>query len=322
MKTRATELLGIEAPIVQSGVRWLAQAPLVAAVAQAGALGLLSAHTHPDGKGLRAEIRRTRELTTKAFGVNLTLLPGVSGARTDDYVRVILEEDVRVVETAGANPAAVIGTLKQAGVTVIHKCTAVRHAVTAERLGADIVSITGFEAAGHPGEDDVSSLVLVPAAVDRLRVPVLASGGFADGRGLAAALALGAVGITMGTRFMLTAESPVHPAVKALMLSSGERDTTLICRSLRDSTRVLRNETVRQILDLERSGDDPDRLRRLAAPASWVEAFRTGDVNGAAMPAGMALGLIGDLPTCAELVRRIVAEAEAAVARAASAVAA
>ena len=318
MRTAITTLLGIETPIVQSGIRWLAQAPFVAAVANAGALGLLSAHTQPDGPALQAEIRRTRALTGKVFGVNLTLLPATS-ERTADYIAAIVAEGITIVETAGANPAEPIAALKRAGVTVIHKCTAVRHALTAERLGADIISITGFEAAGHPGEDDVPSLVLVPAAVRRLRVPVLASGGFADGRGLAAALALGAAGITMGTRFMLTAESPVHPAVKARMLAAGERDTTLVCRSLRDTTRVLRNDATRQILELERSGTDPHLLHRLAAPSRWVEAFEAGELDGAAMPAGVALGLIDDLPSCVELVRRIVADAGTAIERAAAA---
>src|SRR5690606_15597613 len=238
--TRLTRMLGIRYPILQGGMRFAARAELAAAVGEAGGLGFLSAHTLPNATGLRAEIARVRQLTDKPFGVNLTMLPANKDLDYDGYVEAIIDSGVQVVETAGSNPATYIGLFKKAGVRVIHKCTTVRHALKAEQLGADAVSIDGFECAGHPGEDDVPGLVLIPTAASKLRIPVVACGGIADARQFVAALALGAEGVNMGTRFLLTQESPVHPAVKQRMVEATERDTVLIGRTYRDPTRLLK----------------------------------------------------------------------------------
>jgi len=314
IRTRITELLGIDVPIVQGGMRWAARAELSAAVTNAGGIGFLSAHTLPDGAALRAEIARARQLTQGPIGVNLTLLPSNTGLDYDGYVAAIVESGVAAVETAASNPARFVPTFKSAGIKVIHKCTTVRHALKAEQLGVDAVSIDGFECAGHPGEDDVPGLVLIPAAAAKLRIPMLACGGFADGRGLVAALALGADGINMGTRFLLTRESPLHPAIKTRMLEATERDTVLVGRSYGDSSRVLRNRVVAEALAMERRGgvQHGDLLPLLGADR-WMKAMAEGDFEGGAIPAGMVIGLIDDLPSCAELIARIVAEARALV---------
>ncbi len=308
-KTRITELFGIDYPIIQGGMRHVGRAPLVAAVGNAGGLGFLSAHTFPSVDELRTEIEKTRELTAKPFGVNLTILPNLD-VKPDDYAEAIIASGVRYVETAGGNPAKYIAAFKSAGIRVLHKCTAVRFAVKAEQLGADAVSITGFEAAGHPGEDYVPSLILIPATVDKVKIPVVAAGGFADGRGLIAAFCLGAEGISMGTRFLLTRESPMHPAVKERYLRANERDTALVCRSIGDSTRVLKNSLTEKILEMEkRGGASHDELIDLAGSRRWVKAAEEGDPEGGAFAAGITVGLINDLPTCAQLISRIVGDA-------------
>jgi NAD(P)H-dependent flavin oxidoreductase YrpB (nitropropane dioxygenase family) len=309
LRTRITGTFGVEYPLIQGGMRHVGRAGLVAAVANAGGLGFLSAHTQPSAQALQEEIAATRSLTAKPFGVNLTILPNLD-VKPDDYARVIIEAGVPCVETAGGNPARFIAAFKQAGIKVLHKCTAVRFALKAQQLGADAVSITGFEAAGHPGEDHVPNLVLVPAAVDKLEIPVVASGGFADGRGLVAALALGAEAISMGTRFLLTRESPMHEAVKARYLAASERDTAVVCGSIGDSTRVLKNSLTERILELERAHClSHDELLDMAGSRRWVEAAQAGDPEGGAFAAGVAVGLMHDLPTCAELVERIIREA-------------
>jgi nitronate monooxygenase len=309
---RITDLLGIRYPIIQGGMRWVARAELAAAVGNAGGLGFISAHTHASADALAREIDKVRALTDKPFGVNLTVLGANVGLDYDAYVRTIVAQGVEVVETAGSNPAKYIAEFKAHGVKVVHKCVTVRHALKAESLGADAVSIDGFECAGHPGEDDVPGLILIPAAADKLTIPILASGGFADGRGLMAALALGADGINMGTRFMLTQESPVHPAIKQRMLEASERDTVLVGRSIGDSSRVIRNSVSAAALELERAGNiTASDLYALTGATRWMDAFATGEVEGGAFPAGMVAGLIHDLPTCAELIGRIVREAAA-----------
>lgn len=308
-RTRITELFGIDYPIIQGGMRHVGRAELVAAVANAGGLGFLSAHTFPSIEALRLEIEKTRALTAKPFGVNLTILPNLD-VKPDDYAQQIIASGVRYVETAGGNPAKYIAAFKDAGIKVLHKCTAVRFAVKAQQLGADAVSITGFEAAGHPGEDYVPSLILIPATVDKVNIPVLAAGGFADGRGLAAALCLGAEGISMGTRFLLTRESPMHAAVKERYLNATERDTTLVCRSLGDSIRVLKNSLTDKILEMEKAGSAThEELLDLAGSRRWVRAAEAGDPEAGAFAAGIAVGLMNDLPTCAELINGIVAQA-------------
>ena len=315
MKTRATELLGVRYPIVQSGMRWASRAELAAAVSNAGGLGILSAHTQPDAEALRQEIRRTRTLTSKPFGVNLTLLAANAGIDIPGFVQVVGEEGVPIVETAGGSPAKYLDALKQAGVKVMHKATSVKHALKAQSLGVDAVIIDGFECAGHPGQDDVPGLVLIPAAARALTIPVLAAGGIADARGLVAALALGADGICMGTRFLLTRESPVHEQVKARMLAAGETDTTLVGRRFGDSIRVLRNERVAEALALEAAEATTHHdLLPLIGATRWMRAMETGAAEDAAFPLGQCVGLIDDLPTCAALIERMVTEARVLVA--------
>lgn len=308
--TRITQLLGIRHPIVQSGMRWLSRAELVAAVSEAGALGLLSAHTFKDGPALQAEIERTRALTAQPFGVNLTLLVGAP-FDYDGYIRAIIDSRVPVVETSGSNPSDVIARLKSAGVRVIHKCTAVKHAAKAVSAGADAIAIDGFECAGHTGMDDVSSLVLLRAAAKQLKVPLLACGGFADGASLAAALALGADGVSMGTRFMLTRESPLQPAIQQRMLEASERDSVQIGRSYGDPIRVLKSNTAQALLARELSGTDPQAVHDAMAASNWMHAFETGAVEHAPLPMGMAAGLIDGVLSCREVIDSVVQDAKA-----------
>jgi NADH:quinone reductase (non-electrogenic) len=312
--TRITRLLGIDYPIIQGGMRWAARAELAAAVGNAGGIGFISAHTQPTAGDLAREIGRVRELSSKPFGVNLTLLPANTGFDYEGYVRVIAECGVPVVETAGSNPAKYVPMLKAAGVKIIHKCTSVRFALKAEQLGVDAVSIDGFECAGHPGEDDIPALVLIPAAVAKVKLPILACGGFADGRGLIAALALGAEGINMGTRFLLTQESPLHPALKAHMVAATERDSVLVGRSYGDSARVLRNKVSAAAVEREKQGGATykDLAPLIGAPA-WMKAMEEGAIDGGAIPVGLVIGVISDIPSCADLIARIVAEARALV---------
>jgi NAD(P)H-dependent flavin oxidoreductase YrpB (nitropropane dioxygenase family) len=309
MKTRATALLGVQLPIVQSGMRWVARAELVAAVSNAGALGLLSAHTQPDAEALRREIARTRALTKQPFGVNLTLLAANSGIDIDGYVRVVVEEGIPVVETAGGSPAKYLEPLKKGGVKVMHKATSVRHALKAQSLGVDAVIIDGFECAGHPGQDDVPGLVLIPAAARALTIPVLAAGGIADARGLVAAFALGAEGVCMGTRFLLTRESPLHDHLKQRLLAARENETTLVGRRFGDSIRVLRNDLVEGALKFEAAPETTHHdLLPLIGASRWMAAMQSGSED-AAFPVGQCVGLIDDLPTCAELVANMASEA-------------
>ncbi len=314
IQTRLTQLLGIRYPILQGGMRFASRAELAAAVGNAGGLGFISAHTQPTAAELRSEIKRVREVSDKPFGVNLTVLPANKDIDYDAYVEVIISSGVEVVETAGSNPAKYIGLFKQAGVKVIHKCTNVRHALKAEQLGADAVSIDGFECAGHPGEDDVPGLVLIPVAVSKLNIPVVACGGFADARGFVAALALGAEGVNMGTRFLLTHESPLHPAVKQRMVEASERDTVLIGRSYRDPSRLLKNSITLAALERERQGGATyqDLYPLIGAPR-WMKAAAEGDVEDGAFPAGLSVALIDDVPKVADLMARIVSEAQSIV---------
>lgn len=313
IRTRITELFGIEHPIFQGGMRSMACAELVAAVVNAGCMGFVSAHTHPKADDLRREILRTRALTSREFGVNLTVLPMLKDRDYDGYVQVILESGIKFVETAGSNPAKYIDIFKKAGIKVLHKCpSSIRFAVKAQELGADAVSLHGFECGGHPGEDDIPGMVLLPAAAEKVRIPMLSSGGVANGRGLAAALALGADGVVMGTRFMLTRESPLHPSVKQRMIDATIKDTVMVGRSVHDSSRVLRNALVEQVLGMEQhDGVTYPDLFPLIGAERWIEAYRRGDPEDGAFPAGMVVGLIDDLPSCAEMVERLVREAAA-----------
>ncbi len=312
METRITELLGIEHPIVQGGMHYVGLAELAAAVSNAGGLGILTALTQPSPGALAAEIRRCREMTDKPFGVNLTFLPQIKQADYPGYIRAIIEGGVRIVETAGRNPQPYMAPLKEAGICVIHKCTSVRHALKAERIGCDAVSVDGFECGGHPGEDDIPNMILLPRAGDELSVPFLASGGMADGRSLVAALALGADGINMGTRFIATAEAPVHPRVKQAILDATELDTRLIMRPLRNTERVLHNQAVERLLEKERALGDQIRIEDILEEVAGVypRVMQQGDMDSGAWSCGMVVGLIRDIPTCAELVHRIMSEAE------------
>ncbi|MEV5761507.1 nitronate monooxygenase family protein [Streptomyces tendae] len=310
LTTRFCETFGVQHPIVQGGMQWVGRAELVSAVANAGALGFLTALTQPTPEALAEEIARCREMTDKPFGVNLTILPSINPPPYDEYRRAIIESGVKVVETAGFNPEEHLPEFRAHGVKVLHKCTSVRHAVKAEEIGVDGVSIDGFECAGHPGEDDIPGLVLVPATTQRLSIPVIASGGFTDGRGLVAALALGADGINMGTRFLCTEESPVHRRVKEQIVAHSELDTELIFRPLRNTARVASNAVSRKVVDVLRDGGAFPDVRDLVAGARGRRVFEDGDLDAGIWSAGLAQGLINDVPTVRDLVRRIVAEAD------------
>lgn len=320
MKTRVSERLGIRLPIVQGGMQWVGTAEMAAAVSNAGGLGTLSALTQATPEDLGREIERCRTLTALPFGVNVTMLRTVQAPPYEQIFDVIVGHGVTIVETAGNVPEAVFARLRGAGITVIHKCTSVRHALAAQKRGVDIVSIDGFECAGHPGEDDVPGLVLIPAAVRALDVPVIASGGIGCGRGMAAALALGAEGVNMGTRFVATREAPVHDAIKQRLVAARETDTRLMFRTLRNSARVLANAVSAEVLQLERraGGCSFDDLRPLVAGARGRAALQSGQVDDGVVWAGQVVGLIDDIPGCAELLQRMVRECRARLAAAAA----
>lgn len=316
MRTRITDLLGIRYPIVQGGMQWVGTAEMAAAVSNAGGLGILTALTQPSPEALEAEIARCRGMTDAPFGVNLTILPTITPPPYERYLDVIVESGVKILETAGNSPQAFIARAKAAGIRLIHKCVTVRHALSAERHGVDIVSIDGFECAGHPGEDDVGGLVLIPAAARALRIPIIASGGIADGRGLAAALVLGADGVNMGTRFCATREAPIHERIKQALVRASERDTRLILRSLHNTARVLRNSVSEEVAAAERRGCTFEDIRPLVAGSRGRAALAAGEVDGGIITAGQTVGLIEDIPGCAELIERMVAEAGARLAAA------
>lgn len=310
MKTRLTELLGIETPIVCGGMMRVGTADLAAAASNAGALGVMTALSQPTTDGLEAEIARCRSLTDKPFGVNLTVGVVASEINYDDYVDVIINSGVKIVETAGRSPEPFMERFKQAGIKVIHKCVAVRHALKAERIGVDVVSIDGFECAGHPGEQDVGGLVLFPAATQALKIPVLASGGIADGRGLAAALALGCEGINMGTRFLVTQEAPIHEGIKQKVVEMDENQTRLIFRTYKNTARVYRNGIADEVAAIEATGGEFGQVHHLVSGANQEKAWSTGDIEAGMVTVGMCGGLINDIPTCEELVNNIVTDAE------------
>jgi len=309
IRTRITDLLGIDQPIVQGGMMWVGTAELAAAVSNAGGLGILTALTQPDPDALRREIDRMRSMTDKPFGVNLTILPSLSPPPYAEYRRAIIDCGVKIVETAGHKPQEHIDDLKSHGIRVIHKCTAVRHALAAERMGADAISIDGFECAGHPGEDDIPGLVLIPAAADKVKIPMLASGGFGDGRGLVAALALGADGINMGTRFCATREAPIHDNIKQAIVAGDERSTALIFRSYRNTARVARNGITAQVIENETAGLPFEKIAHLVKGVRGKEGLDQGDPEHAIWTAGLVMGLINDVPSVAELIERIVGDA-------------
>jgi NAD(P)H-dependent flavin oxidoreductase YrpB (nitropropane dioxygenase family) len=314
IKTRITELLEIEHPIVQGGMQWVGVAEMASAVSNAGGLGILTGLTQPSAEALAAEIERCKGMTDKPFGVNMTVFPTINPPDYKAYTQAIIDSGVKIVETAGTPAVRELWEMmKPHGIKILHKCTAVRHALSAERAGVDVISIDGFECAGHPGEDDIPGLILIPAAADKVKIPMLASGGFGDGRGLAAALALGADGINMGTRFTATVEAPIHQSFKDAMVANDERSTDLIFRTFRNTARVAKNEISQQVVAAEREGKPFEEVAHLVKGVRGREGLQTGDTNHGIWSAGMIQGLIHDIPTCQELVNRIVKDAEAII---------
>jgi len=313
MKTRFTELMGVEHPIMQGGMMWVGKAELAAAVSNGGGLGTITALTQPTPELLTKEVARAREMTDKPLAVNLTILPSINPPPYAEYRAAIIESGIRIVETAGYKPQEHVDEFKKHGIIVIHKCTAVRHALSAERMGVDAISIDGFECAGHPGEDDIPGLILIPAAANKVRIPMIASGGFGDGRGLVAALALGAEGINMGTRFCATKEAPIHENFKKAMVENDERATDLMFRSYRNTARVARNSISQEAIAIEREGKPFEAIAHLVRGARGKEGLDSGDTEHGIWTAGMVQGLIYDVPGAAELVTRIMDEANAII---------
>ncbi|MGQ0630992.1 MAG: NAD(P)H-dependent flavin oxidoreductase [Sporichthyaceae bacterium] len=315
LRTRFTELFGVQHPVVCGGMTRVGDPTLTAAVAQAGALAFMPAHNSATPEDLVKDIARVRDLTDQPFGVNFTILPARKPPPWEEYMAATVASAVTAVETAGANPEPFLPLFQGAGVKVLHKCTSVRHALKAERIGVDAVSIDGFEAAGHPGEDDVPGLVLIPALADKITIPFIASGGFADGRGLLAALTLGAQGISMGTRFMCTVEAPIHDNVKNAIVANDERSTNLIFRQLRNTGRYAKNGVTDEIVRILGEGGTFEDVAGLASGERGALVLQTGDLEAGVWCAGQTQGLIRDIPTVAEVVTRIVAEAEAGLER-------
>ncbi|NYT61685.1 nitronate monooxygenase [Alcaligenaceae bacterium] len=315
MKTRITELFGIEHPIMQGGMHYVGYAELAAAVSNAGGLGIITALTQKTPQDLAKEIARCRTMTDKPFGVNLTFLPAVNVPDYPGYIDAIIDGGVRVVETAGRNPEAHLPRLHNAGIKIIHKCTSVRHSLKAEAIGCDAVSVDGFECGGHPGEDDIPNMILLPCAANKLKIPFVASGGMADARSLVAALALGAEGINMGTRFIATKEAPVHDNVKQAILAASELDTRLIMRGLRNTERALNNSATQRVLKTEQELGSALTFADIAADVAGVypRVMIDGEVEAGVWSCGMVAGLIDDIPTCQELIDRIMRESEALI---------
>ena len=319
MKTRITELFGIERPIIQGGMHYVGYAELASAVSNAGGLGIITALTQPTPDDLASEIARCHEMTDKPFGVNLTFLPAFAMPPYPEYIDAIIFGGVKIVETAGRNPQEHLPRLKEAGVRVIHKCTSVRHALKAESIGCDAVSVDGFECGGHPGEDDIPNMILLPRAAEELSIPFVSSGGMADARSLVASLALGADGMNMGTRFIATQEAPVHDNVKQALVAASELDTRLIMRPLRNTERVLSNAAVEEVLRIEQERQEAgealqiDDVRHLVAGTKNRKVLQEGEMDTGVWSCGMVAGLIHNIPTCQELLDTIMAEAEALI---------
>ena len=315
MKTAITELFGIEHPIIQGGMHYVGFAELAAAVSNAGGLGIVTGLTQKTPQDLGAEIARCHEMTDKPFGVNLTFLPTVKSPDYPGYIDAIIDGGVKIVETAGRNPQEHLPRLQAAGCKIIHKCTSVRHSLKAQSIGCDAVSVDGFECGGHPGEDDIPNMILLPRAADELKIPFVASGGMADGRSLVASLAMGAEGMNMGTRFIATKEAPVHENVKQAIVAASELDTRLVMRPLRNTERVLNNVAVERLLEKERDLGAELKFEDIMEEVAGVypKIMQTGEMDAGAWSCGMVAGLINDIPTCKELISRIMAEADALV---------
>ena len=312
MKTAITEMFGIQHPTIQGGMHYVGFAEMAAAVSNAGGLGIITGLTQKSADDLANEIARCKDMTDKPFGVNLTFLPALTPPDYPAYAKAIVEGGVRIVETAGRNPEAVMPILKDAGCKIIHKCTSVRHALKAQRIGCDAASVDGFECGGHPGEDDIPNMILLPRAADELEIPFVASGGMADGRSLVASLAMGAQGMNMGTRFIATKEAPVHENVKKAIVAASELDTRLIMRGLRNTERVLTNDAVERLIEKERELGDALEFKDILPEVAGVypKIMTEGEMDAGAWSCGMVAGLIDDIPTCQELIDRIMAEAE------------
>ncbi len=309
-KTRVTEMFNIEYPIIQGAMHWLSRAELVAAVSNAGGLGIISSLTFPTTRELREEIRKTKSLTSRPFAVNITLLPTLRPVNYEEYMKVAIEEGVTIIETAGRNPRGYMKLLKDAGVKVMHKVSSVRAVKTAERIGVDAVTIVGFEEGGNPGMDDVTSSVLIPIAVDSVNIPVLAAGGFGDARGLIAALTLGAEGVLMGTRFMASKECPLHPRIKEWLVQATEKDTLMIMRSINNPERVAKTDFAHSILEMEARGSSLEELSPMISGLRQKQTLEKGDVDEALLPCGQVVGLIHEIPSAKDIIENIVSEAK------------
>ena len=312
MKTRITELFGIEHPVIQGGMHYVGFAEMAAAVSNAGGLGIITGLTQKTPKDLANEIARCKDMTDKPIGVNLTFLPGFADPDYPGYIEAIIAQGVKIVETAGRSPEQYMPSLKEAGIKVIHKCTSVRHSLKAEKIGCDAVSVEGFECGGHPGEDDIPNMILLPRAAEELSIPFVASGGMGNAKQLVAALALGADGINMGTRFIATKEAPVHQNVKDALVAASELDTTLIMRPLRNTERVLKNDSVNRILEKEKSLGDDIKINDIMDEVAGVypKIMTDGDMDAGAWSCGMVAGLIHDVPSCKELIDAMMKEAD------------
>jgi NAD(P)H-dependent flavin oxidoreductase YrpB (nitropropane dioxygenase family) len=310
-QTRITEMLGIKYPIIQGAMMWLSRAEMVAAVSNAGGLGIMASLTFPTVSELREEIRKVKSLTDKPFAVNITLLPTLRPRSLEEYIAAAIEEGVTIIETAGRNPRQYMRQLREGGVKIMHKVASVKAALTAERVGVDAVTIVGFEEGGNPGMDDVTTLILVPRTVDELSIPVIAGGGFGDGRGFMAALSLGAEGVLMGTRFMMSKESPLHPGIKQRLLEAGEKDTLMIMRSINNPERVVATGFAQSILEMEKRGTTLEELLPMIDGLRQKQALDKGEPEQAMIPCGQVVGLIDDLPTVKEIIDGIIKEARA-----------
>jgi len=315
MKTRITEMMGIEHPIIQGGMHYVGFAELAAAVSNAGGLGIITGLTQKTPEDLAKEIAKCHEMTDKPFGVNLTFLPAFTAPPYPEYIDAIIDGGITVVETAGRNPQEHLPRMQEAGIKIIHKCTSVRHSLKAQAIGCDAVSVDGFECGGHPGEDDIPNMILLPRAADELEIPFVASGGMADARSLVAALAMGADGMNMGTRFIATKEAPVHEKVKQAIVAASELDTSLVMRPLRNTERVLNNSAVERLLEKEKALGDKITIQDVMDEVAGVypKVMMDGDMDSGVWSCGMVAGLIHDIPTCQELIDGIMAEADALI---------
>jgi NAD(P)H-dependent flavin oxidoreductase YrpB (nitropropane dioxygenase family) len=312
MKTAITELFAIEHPIIQGGMHYVGFAELAAAVSNAGGLGIITGLTQQTPELLAREIARCHDMTDKPFGVNLTFLPAFTAPPYPEYIAAIREGGIKIVETAGRSPEQYMPALKAGGIKVIHKCTSVRHSLKAQQIGCDAVSVDGFECGGHPGEDDIPNMILLPRAAEELKIPFVASGGMADARSLVAALAMGAAGMNMGTRFMATKEAPIHENVKNALVAASELDTRLVMRALRNTERVLKNAAVDKLLEIEREKGAKLQISDILEEVAGVypKVMTDGKMDAGAWSCGMVVGLIHDIPTVKELIDRIMADAE------------